>query len=83
MVTSFQSYTKSVFFGEYFNQPSPLYLPIKLIEFISEVNPSRNVLDGFSDVGDRFNTLKITNIIIGQQNDHQNLKSVTIIKSPT
>ena len=52
MVTPFQSYTKSVFFGEYFNQPSPLYLPIKLIEFISEVNPSRNVLDGFSDVGD-------------------------------
>ena len=48
MVTLFQSYTKSVFFGEYFNQPSPLYLPIKLIEFISEVNPSRNVLDGYN-----------------------------------
>ena len=45
LVTISQSYTKSSFFGEYFNQPSPLYLPIKVIEFISEVNPSRNVLD--------------------------------------
>ena len=45
MVTMLQSYTKSSFFGVYFNQPSPLYLPIKIIEFISEVNPSRDVFD--------------------------------------